>query len=144
MCVILEKVDSSDKEEALIKAVNETDDIKAAMEILEGGVKKLALLKDGKTVLLEISFIYYIESVDKRTFVYTKENCYESKLRLYELEESLGSYFLRISKSMIANLKKIKSVKSDLSGRMEASMLNGEKIVISRSYVKEIKRRLDL
>lgn len=144
MRVILEKVDSSDKEEALIKAVNETDDIKAAMEILEGGVKKLALLKDGKTVLLEISFIYYIESVDKRTFVYTKENCYESKLRLYELEESLGSYFLRISKSMIANLKKIKSVKSDLSGRMEASMLNGEKIVISRSYVKEIKRRLDL
>ena len=72
MRVILEKVDSSDKEEALIKAVNETDDIKAAMEILEGGVKKLALLKDGKTVLLEISFIYYIESVDKRTFVYTK------------------------------------------------------------------------
>ncbi len=144
MRVILEKVDSSDKEEALIKAVNETDDIKAAMEILEGGVKKLALLKDGKTVLLEISFIYYIESVDKRTFVYTKENCYESKLRLYELEESLGSYFLRISKSMIVNLKKIKSVKSDLSGRMEASMLNGEKIVISRSYVKEIKRRLDL
>ena len=144
MRVILEKVDSADKEEALIKAVNETDDIKAAMEILEGGVKKLALLKDGKTVLLEISFIYYIESVDKRTFVYTKENCYESKLRLYELEESLGSYFLRISKSMIVNLKKIKSVKSDLSGRMEASMLNGEKIVISRSYVKEIKRRLDL
>ena len=35
-------------------------------------------------------------------------------------------------------------VKSDLSGRMEATMLNGEKIVISRSYVKEIKRRLDL
>lgn len=144
MRVILEKVDSSDKEEALIKAVNETDDIKAAMEILEGGVRKTPLLKDGKTVLLEISFIYYIESVDKRTFVYTKENCYESKLRLYELEESLGSYFLRISKSMIVNLKKIKSVKSDLSGRMEASMLNGEKIVISRSYVKEIKRRLDL
>ena len=144
MRVILEKVDSSDKEEALIKAVNETDDIKAAMEILEGGVRKTPLLKDGKTVLLEISFIYYIESVDKRTFVYTKENCYESKLRLYELEENLGSYFLRISKSMIVNLKKIKSVKSDLSGRMEASMLNGERIVISRSYVKEIKRRLDL
>ena len=45
---------------------------------------------------------------------------------------------------MIVNLKKIKTVKSDLSGRMEATMLNGEKIVISRSYVKEIKRRLDL
>ena len=45
---------------------------------------------------------------------------------------------------MIWRKKKIEGVKSDLSGRMEATMLNGEKIVISRSYVKEIKRRLDL
>ena len=144
MQVILEKVDSAEQENAIIRAVNETDDIKAAMEILEGGTRKIPLIKDSKTVLLEVTFIYYIESVDKKTFVYTKENCYESKLRLYELEETLGAYFLRISKSMIVNLKKIKGVKSDLSGRMEATMLNGEKIVISRSYVKEIKRRLDL
>ena len=144
MQVILEKVDSAEQENAVIKAVTETDDIKAAVEILEGGTRKIPLIKDSKTVLLEVNFIYYIESVDKKTFVYTKENCYESKLRLYELEETLGAYFLRISKSMIVNLKKIKGVKSDLSGRMEATMLNGEKIVISRSYVKEIKRRLDL
>ena len=144
MQVILEKVDSAEQENAVIKAVTETDDIKAAVEILEGGTRKIPLIKDSKTVLLEVNFIYYIESVDKKTFVYTKENCYESKLRLYELEETLGAYFLRISKSMIVNLKKIQGVKSDLSGRMEATMLNGEKIVISRSYVKEIKRRLDL
>ena len=144
MQVILEKVDSAEQENAVIKAVTETDDIKAAVEILEGGTRKIPLIKDSKTVLLEVNFIYYIESVDKKTFVYTKENCYESKLRLYELEETLGPYFLRISKSMIVNLKKIKGVKSDLSGRMEATMLTGEKIVISRSYVKEIKRRLDL
>ena len=102
------------------------------------------LIQNGETVLLETTLFYYIESVDKRTFVYTKDDCFESKLRLYELEETLGTFFLRISKSMIVNLKKIKTVKSDLSGRMEATMLNGEKIVISRSYVKEIKRRLDL
>ena len=60
------------------------------------------------------------------------------------LEESLGAYFLRVSKSMIVNLKKIKCVRSDISGRMEATLLNDEKIIISRGYVKEIKRRLDL
>ena len=144
MQVKFEKVDSSEKEEALIKAQSNTDDIKAAIELLEGGKRKLPLIKDGETVLLETVAFYYIESVDKRTFVYTKDDCYESRLRLYELEETLGTFFLRISKSMIVNLKKIKAVKSDLSGRMEATMLNGEKIVISRSYVKEIKRRLDL
>ena len=144
MQVTFEKADSPEKEEALIKVQTITDDIKAAIELLEGGKRKLPLLKDGETVLLETTAFYYIESVDKRTFVYSKDDCFETRLRLYELEETLGAYFLRISKSMIVNLKKIKGVKSDLSGRMEATMLNGEKIVISRSYVKEIKRRLDL
>ena len=144
MQVTFEQVDSIEKEEALIKAQSKTEDIKAAIELLEGGKRKIPLIQNGETILLETSLFYYIESVDKRTFVYTKDDCFESKLRLYELEETLGTYFLRISKSMIVNLKKIKGVKSDLSGRMEATMLNDEKIVISRSYVKEIKRRLDL
>ena len=144
MKVTFEIVDSPEKEEALIKAQSNTEDIKAAIEILEGGKRRLPLIKEGETVLLDTSLFYYIESVDKRSFVYTKEDCFESRLRLYELEDLLGAYFLRISKSMIVNLKKINGVKSDLSGRMEATMLNGEKIIISRSYVKEIKRRLDL
>ena len=34
----------------------------------------------------------YIESVDKRTFLYTEESVYETPLRLYELEERLAPY----------------------------------------------------
>ena len=144
MQVRFEQVDSPSKEEAIIKAQSQTDDIKAAIEILEGREKKIPLIKDGNNVLIETSAIYYIESVDKKSFVYTKQNCYETRLRLYELEESLGAYFSRVSTSMIVNLKKIKGVRSDLSGRMEATLLNDEKVVISRGYVKDIKRRLEL
>jgi DNA-binding LytR/AlgR family response regulator len=144
MRVIFEQVDDPEKEEAIIRAEKKTDEVQAAMELLEGGRRKLPLLKDGEMILVPLANFYYIESVDKRTFVYTKAGCFESRQRLYELEEDLGTFFLRISKSMIVNLKKIKGVKSDLSGRMEATLLNDEKIVISRSYVKEIKRRLDL
>ena len=144
MRVRFEHVDSPDKEEAVIRAQEETVDIKAAIDLLEGNERKIPLLKDGNNVFVETSALYYMESVDKKTFVYSRSNCYETRLRLYELEDTLGAYFLRISKSMIVNLKKIKCVKSDLSGRMEATLLNDEKIVISRGYVKEIKRRLDL
>jgi DNA-binding LytR/AlgR family response regulator len=144
MRVRFEQVDSPEKEEALIRAQIKSDDIKAAIEILEGNQRKIPLIKDGNNVFIDVSALYYIESVDKKTFVYTKQNCYETRLRLYELEETLGAYFLRVSKSMIVNLRKIKGVKSDISGRMEATLLNDEKIVISRSYVKEIKRRLDI
>ena len=144
MQVRFEQVSSPSEEGAVIKAQSQTDDIKAAIELLEGRERKIPLIKDGNNFLVEMSAIYYIESVDKKSFVYTKQNCYETRLRLYELEESLGAYFSRVSKSMIVNLKKIKGVKSDLSCRMEATLLNDEKIVISRSYVKDIKRRLDI
>jgi len=88
--------------------------------------------------------IYYIESVDKHTYVYTKDQCYETKYRLYELEEVLNASFFRCAKAMIINIRKIKSVKAELNGRMNAELLNGEQIIISRAYVKDLKRKLGL
>ena len=121
MQVIVERVNSKEEEQAVIKAVEVTDEIS-----------------------IKASAVYYIESVDKKTFVYTKQGCYDCKYRLYELEVMLGGYFMRCSKSMIINLKKIKNVKSQISGRVDATMLNDEIVVISRGYVKEVKRRLGI
>ena len=52
--------------------------------------------------------------------------------------------FVRVSKSMVLNIKKIKSVKTAENARMNAALLNGEQVVISRSYVKDLKKRLGL
>lgn len=144
MQVIFEKVDDKTQEMALIKATEKDAGIQSAIEILENGAATLSVMKDDKTYLLKVNAVYYIESVDKRTYIYSKESCYESKLRLYELEEILGPFFARCSKAMIVNLRKLKSVNAELGGRMNAELLNGERIVIARSYVKEIKRRLEI
>ena len=89
--------------------------------------------------------LYYIEAVDNKVFLYLKEKVYESRLKLYELEESLSSYdFLRVSKSVIVNLSKIKSLSPAISGRFEALMENGERVIISRQYVPDLKKRLGL
>ena len=144
MQVHLEKVNSKEEEQAIIKAYEVTDEISGAIELLEGDSKGFAVSKDGKVYIIKASAVYYIESVDKKTFVYTKQGCYDCKYRLYELEIILGGYFQRCSKSMIINLKKIRNVKSDISGRIDATLLNDEVVVISRGYVKEVKRRLGI
>ena len=144
MQVHFEKVESKDQEEAVIKAVELTDEISGAIELLEGESKGFAVSQGGKTYIIKASAVYYIESVDKKTFVYTKQGCYDCKYRLYELEIMLGGYFQRCSKSMIINLKKIRNVKSQISGRIDATLLNDEVVVISRGYVKEVKRRLGI
>lgn len=56
----------------------------------------------------------------------------------------MGTDFIRISKSMILNLNKVERFVPSLGGRIEAVLKNGEKAVISRQYVPEVKKRLGI
>ena len=148
MKVVLEKVKSPGDEGAHIRVVEITEEIKSAVDLLENNCRSIpvSLVREerntGESYMLGTNLIYYTESIDKRTYVYTKEECYETKYRLYELEDILNTNFLRVSKSLVVNIRKVRSVKSELNGRMTAELLNGERIVISRSYVKDLKRKL--
>ena len=144
MRVRFEQVDTKEQEQALIRATEKNADILNAIDLLENGSGGLTVMRDGNTYLCKLTQVYYIESVDKRTWVYTRDGCFESRERLYELEEKLGLYYVRISKSMIVNLRKIRNVSAQTGARMIAELLNGEKVVISRSYTGEIKRRLGI
>lgn len=144
MRVEIKEVRTYDEENAVISAVKITDDMQNAIDILEHNCRMIPVTKGDDNVLCQTDSIYYIESVDKRTYVYTKDCCYETKYRLYELEGLLNHNFFRSAKAMIVNVRKIRSVKAELNGRMNAEMLNGERVIIARSYVKELKERLGI
>ena len=92
---------------------------------------------------LSLVDIYYIESVDDKTFIYMQNDCYESKKRLYEFENVLtGRRFARISKSVIVNMMKVTAIRPALNGRFLCQLDNGENVIISRKYVPEIKEKL--
>lgn len=118
----------------------ETENIIAALRMVNN---QMTVIRDGETHILDISKIAYIETVDRRTIVYTQDDCYESKLKLYEMEEKLCSGdFLRISKSCIVRLKYIRSLKADLDRRIRITLENGEQLIVSRQYADELKKRL--
>lgn len=144
MQVDIKYVKSSEEEKATISVVEITDDLQNAIDILANDCRLLPGFKDGENVICKTDQIYYIESIDKRTYIYTKNDCFETKYRLYELDEMLNHNFFRSAKAMIINIRKIKSVKAELNGRMTAELLNGEKVIIARSYVKDLKERLGL
>ena len=118
----------------------ETENIIAALRMANN---QLTVVKNGETHILDISKIAYIETVDRKTFVYTEKECYESKLKLYEMDDRLcGSNFLRISKSCIVRLKYIRSLKAELDRRIRITLENGEQLIASRQYADELKKRL--
>lgn len=102
--------------------------------------ERLQAMSEGNTYNVQIDEILYIESVDKKTFLYTTGHVLQTEKRLYELEELLDEKtFFRASKSVIVNLNKITKLKPEVTRNILATLTNGEVIVISRRNVKALK-----
>ena len=92
-----------------------------------------------------INDIYYIEANEDKVFLYCKDKVYETNSRLYELENKLETCsFIRISKSILLNLNKLDNVKALLNGRYEAMLINNEKLIITRHYVSDFKKKFGM
>ncbi|MCR4775126.1 MAG: LytTR family transcriptional regulator DNA-binding domain-containing protein [Saccharofermentans sp.] len=134
-----------DDTEITIRAPHLNSDIERIVAMMRMIDMQIAVRKDNETYLLETDRILYIEAVDRKTFVYTATESYESELKLYELEQDLVARdFLRISKQSIVNLRKIKSLKADVNRKIRITLQNGEQIVVSRMYSDELRRKLGL
>jgi DNA-binding LytR/AlgR family response regulator len=91
--------------------------------------------KDGATHNVDINDVLYIEWVDNKSCVYTKDEVFIMHTPLSRLEESLKDrHFVRTGKISLINIYKIKSVSNGLYYRLTAEMVNGENVVISRRY----------
>ncbi len=85
--------------------------------------------------------IYYLETQDEQTILYTKDDSFTIAERLYEIE-TWGDPFIRVNKSTVINLHVLKSFRPLLNSKLEAMLENGDLIEISRMYVKVIKTKL--
>lgn len=120
-----------------------TPDVEKILATLRMMDHKLTAKKGGGIYFLDIAQVIYIESVERKCFLYTSNEVYESEFRLYELEQQLEPYgFVRVSKSFLIRLKNIKSLKADINRRIRVTMSNGEEIIASRQYAEELKKRL--
>ncbi len=120
-----------------------TPDIEKILGTLRMMDRQLTAKKNGEIYLLDIAEVIYIESIDRKCFVYTSKEVYESDFRLYELEGQLEEFgFLRVSKSFLIHLQKVQSLKADINRRIRITMSNGEQIIASRQYADELKKRL--
>lgn len=130
-------------EEAVIRCRKLTPDIRKAVLLLEQNVKQIAAKYRGEKIFLNQHEILYFESVNEKVFAYTKEREMQTEYTLNELEKLLGEDgFFRCSKSFIVNIDKIVSLQSEVGNRIDAKLENGEHLIISRRYAKELRRIL--
>lgn len=132
---------SVDNIEVEIKYSEMTDEVYQIRKRLESFEKVLVGNIYGKQYPIRISDIYYIESVDRKTFIYTKDNVFRSELKLYVIKDELPSEeFVQVSKSCILNINILEYIENCINSKLEATLSNGEKICISRTYIPLIKK----
>lgn len=135
---------SEEKEERLLLECHEvTPQVNSIVRFAKSLQRTISGEADEREYEINIYDILYVESVDNKSFLYTNNKVYRIRERLYELEEILSeASFLRVSKAIVVNLMKIKSIKPALNGRFSAVLTNGEEVIISRKYVPNLKEKL--
>jgi len=141
--IILSKIAKEQPEQMEIRCHEITEEIKEIVTFVKTRQGRLTGLQEDRQFEVPVSEVCYIEAVDNKVFLYTVKQVYETRQKLYELEELLKEkYFLRVSKSLLLNLMKVRAIKPALNGRFTAVLQSGEEIIISRKYVPELKAAL--
>lgn len=119
--------------------------IKKVIDLIEKQTIQLEGQYDNNVYIIDSQDVFYLESVDNLCFIYTDTQVLESKEKLYALETKFRqTSFVRINKSTILNMDYLKSVSPLSNYRLEAHLENGEKLIISRHYMKDVKQYLTI
>ena len=134
---------STGEDEVIVNFIAMTPEIERIVNFIKGEQTKLVGRKDKEQKVMDIKSILYIETVDGNTFAYTETDVLKLDYTLAQLELQLNDIiFFRCSKSMIINIDKVDSLRSLPSNRIDAQMVNGEHITISRTYASDFRRIL--
>ncbi|MDR0301490.1 MAG: LytTR family transcriptional regulator [Treponema sp.] len=122
-------------------AMNKT--VERIVALVKSAGTQIECYSDDSVKMVNVSDIYYIESVDKKTVVFCESENYQVKGRLYQLYEKLaGSGFVQISKYCVININKLEKITPLTNSHLDAVLSNGKCLYVTRKYLADIKQLL--
>lgn len=147
MKVRIEIDENIEEDEILIRcrSVNDTVmKIQSAVSDISSESKGLIFYKNDTEYYISLNKILFFETDNGKINGHTKDDIYEVKYKLYELEEMLPGSFTRVSKSTILNINHIYSIHKNITSSSIVQFENThKKVYVSRSYYKPLKMKLD-
>ncbi len=138
----IEKI-TTGEDEVILKYRQLNSEVESIISFFDRKQQRLVGKKESSQIVIDKHNILYIESVDGKTFAYTDNDFFKLEYTLNQLENILNEInFYRCSKSMIINIDRITTLQSLSSNRIDATMFNGEHIIISRTYASQFRKIL--
>lgn len=147
MKVVIELDEGLDEECVVIKCKKLDERIVRLQKLIADVDKKerdILLHKNDKSYYIPLNNILFFETENKLIWAHTANEMFETEYKLYELEEVLPGYFMRISKSAIVNLNQIYSITKNVTSSSVVEFDEcHKKVYASRNYYKALIERLD-
>ncbi|MCI8327547.1 MAG: LytTR family transcriptional regulator [Lachnospiraceae bacterium] len=135
------------EEEVIIRCrslTREVQEIQKAVSELTSKKQGFAFYKGETEYYLPLEAILFFETEEKVVCAHTKDQVYQVRHRLYELEELLPGYFMRVSKSTILNTDQVFSISKNLAASSVVEfMFTHKQVYVSRHYYKALKLKLE-
>lgn len=118
--------------------------IQRAVSEAVGATQKIAFYKGNTEYYLTLDEILFFETDENGISAHTREGIYQTKYKLYELEEMLPAFFMRVSKSAILNTNHIYSINRNLTASSVVAFQGTHKqVYVSRYYYKPLISKLE-
>ncbi len=136
-----------EEDEIVIKCKELNSKVLDIQKLLSDNLNKrtqLLFYKESTEYYIELDRILFFETFDNTINAHTLDDLYEVKYKLYELEEILPRYFIRVSKSTILNIMSISSITRNITSSSIVEFQNTYKTTyVSRHYYNDLKTRLE-
>ena len=119
-----------------------TESVKGLIRKIESLDVSFSVTAEDRQMRIARSDVYYLEIVDRKAFLYTEKDVFRLDASMQEiLNLTLDSDLVRISRTCIMNTSHLTEIRQLKNSHLEATLDNGEKLIVSRKYLRDIKRR---
>ena len=143
MVIRLEQIEAQKDIEVLISYPQKNNFVERIVSLMKSLDLQIPCFSDNCMELMNVSEIYYVESIDKKTIIHCDKNNYQAKERLYQIYERLKEAgFIQINKYCIINIRKLAKIKPLGNSHLEAVLKNDHYLIVTRKYLANIKQLL--
>lgn len=135
------------EDEVIIRCRGLTEEVTAVQKAVSDVVnasQRFPFYKGNTEYYLALDEILFFETDDSGISAHTKKEMYQTKYKLYELEDILPGVFMRVSKSTILNTRHIYSISRNLAASSVVAFEGTHKqVYVSRYYYKPLISKLE-
>ena len=140
----IEVTDGSTEDEVIIRCSHVDETVQKLQAYIQSmSAPKMIFYKGAQEYYLPLEEILFFETDGEQVYAHTVNDAFRVKHRLYELEEILPHYFVRVAKGTIVNITRIYAINRNLTASSQVKFAGTHKqIYVSRHYYGNLKDKM--